>query len=46
MTRCTGKTDLRNMEPEDIRAITLASANAFGIPLAGARRGTVIEAAE
>ena len=46
MTRCTGKTDLRNMEPEDIRAITLASAKAFGLPLAGAKRGTVIEAAE
>ena len=46
MTRCTGKTDLRNMEPEDIRAITLASARAFGLPLAGAKRGTVIEAAE
>ncbi len=46
MTRCTGKTDLRNMEPEDIRAITIASARAFGLPLAGAKRGTVIEAAE
>jgi NADPH-dependent glutamate synthase beta subunit-like oxidoreductase len=46
MARCTGKTDVRNIEPEDLRAITLASATAFGIPLAGARRGTVIEAAE
>lgn len=46
MARCTGKTDVRNIEPEDLRAITLASARAFGIPLAGAKRGTVIEAAE
>lgn len=45
MARCTGKTDVRNIEPEDLRAITLASARAFGIPLAGARRGTVIDAA-
>ena len=44
--RCTGKTDVRNIEPEDLRAITLASARAFGVPLAGAKRGTVIEAAE
>ena len=36
MARCTGKTDVRNIEPEDLRAITLASARAFGIPLAGA----------
>lgn len=46
MARCTGKTDVRNIEPEDLRAITLASAKAFGIPLAGARRGTIVEAAE
>ncbi|MBI2718103.1 MAG: FAD-dependent oxidoreductase [Rhizobiales bacterium] len=46
MARCTGKTDVRNIEPEDLRSITLASARAFGVPLAGAKRGTVIEAAE
>lgn len=46
MARCTGKTDVRNIEPEDLRAITLVSARAFGIPLAGVKRGTVIEAAE
>ena len=46
MARCTGKTDVRNIEPEDLRSITLASAKAFGVPLAGAKRGTVIEAAE
>ena len=37
MPRCTGKTDLRNIEPEDLRAITIATATATGIPLAGAR---------
>ena len=46
MARCTGKTDVRNIEPEDLRAISLASSKVFGIPLAGAKRGTVIEAAE
>ena len=46
MARCTGKTDVRNIEPEDLRSITLASSRAFGIPLAGQKRGTVIEAAE
>lgn len=37
MARCTGKTDLHNIEPEDLRAITLATAQATGIPLAGTR---------
>ncbi|MCB1379340.1 MAG: FAD-dependent oxidoreductase [Alphaproteobacteria bacterium] len=46
MARCTGKTDVRNIEPEDLRAISLASSRAFGIPLAGARRGTTVAAAE
>ncbi|MFN4141746.1 FAD-dependent oxidoreductase [Aestuariivirga sp.] len=46
MARCTGKTDVRNIEPEDLRAITLASARAFGLALAGTKRGTVVEAAE
>jgi len=36
MARCTGKTRLHNIEPEDLRAITLASAEATGIPMAGA----------
>ena len=44
MARCTGKTDVRNLEPEDIRSITLATARAFGVPLAGARRGAVVPA--
>ncbi len=38
MARCTGKTDVRNLEPEDLRAITLATADATGIPLAGTRK--------
>ena len=35
MARCTGKTNLQNLEPEDLRSITLATAQATGIPLAG-----------
>jgi NADPH-dependent glutamate synthase beta subunit-like oxidoreductase len=35
MARCTGKTDVRNLEPEDLRAITITTAKASGIPLAG-----------
>ena len=37
MARCTGKTNLLNVEPEDLRALTVATAEATGIPLAGAR---------
>ena len=35
MARCTGKTNLHNVEPEDLRAITLATSEATGIPLVG-----------
>jgi hypothetical protein len=35
MARCTGKTDVQNLEPEDMRAITLATAAATAIPLVG-----------
>ena len=35
MARCTGKTNLQNLEPEDLRALTLATAEATAIPLAG-----------
>jgi NADPH-dependent glutamate synthase beta subunit-like oxidoreductase len=35
MARCTGKTDIHNLEPEDMRSITIATARATGIPLAG-----------
>lgn len=37
MARCTGKTNLLNVEPEDLRALTVATAEATGIPLAGTR---------
>ena len=35
MARCTGKTNLHNVEPEDLRAVTIATAAASGIPLVG-----------
>jgi glutamate synthase (NADPH/NADH) large chain len=35
VARCTGKTDIHNLEPEDLRSITIATARAAGIPLAG-----------
>jgi len=35
MARCTGKTNIQNMEPEDLRAITLAVSHAAGVPMAG-----------
>ena len=35
MPRCTGKTDIHNLEPEDLRAISVVTAQATGIPLAG-----------
>ena len=38
MARCTGKTDVHNLEPEDLRAITLPTAEAIGVPLAGVRK--------
>ena len=38
MARCTGKTNLQNVEPEDLRALTVATATATGIP---ARRDEV-----
>ena len=35
MGRCTGKTNLMNIEPEDMRAISKATSVATGIPIAG-----------
>jgi hypothetical protein len=35
MARCTGKTNVHNLEPEDLRAITLAVSHAAGVPMAG-----------
>jgi isopentenyl diphosphate isomerase/L-lactate dehydrogenase-like FMN-dependent dehydrogenase len=34
IARCTGKTNVHNLEPEDMRTITLTTRDAFGIPLA------------
>ncbi|MDX1513541.1 MAG: FAD-dependent oxidoreductase, partial [Gammaproteobacteria bacterium] len=35
MARCTGKTNLMNLEPEDLRSITLTTSKNTGIPLVG-----------
>ena len=35
MARCTGKTQLHNLEPEDLRALTLPTAEATDILLVG-----------
>ena len=35
MARCTGKTNLHNLEPEDMRALTVATRDATDILLAG-----------
>jgi hypothetical protein len=35
MARCTGKTNIQNLEPEDLRAITLVVSHAAGVPMAG-----------
>ena len=37
IARCTGKTNLQNLEPEDLRSLTLATEEASGIVLAGRR---------
>jgi hypothetical protein len=37
IARCTGKTNVHNLEPEDMRTITLATADATDIPLASGR---------
>ena len=35
MARCTGKTNVHNLEPEDLRAITLVVSKAAGVPMSG-----------
>ncbi len=35
MARCTGKTNIQNMEPEDLRSFTLVASRAAGVPMAG-----------
>ena len=37
MARCTGKTQLHNLEPEDLRSVTIATAEDSGIPMPGTR---------
>ena len=35
MARCTGKTRLHNLEPEDLRCVTLATSTMMGVPVPG-----------
>ncbi len=42
MARCTGKTNLHNLEPEDLRAFTLASAEAPDILLGNANGNAML----
>ncbi len=37
IARCAGKTNVHNLEPEDMRTITLATSEALGVPLAAGR---------
>lgn len=38
MARCTGKTDVHNLEPEDLRTLTLAAQKATGTVMAGMKK--------
>lgn len=38
MARCTGKTDVHNLEPEDLRTISLEAQRATGIVMAGLKK--------
>ena len=38
IARCTGKTFVHNLEPEDMRSITLATSDATDIPMASGTR--------
>jgi hypothetical protein len=38
IARCTGKTNVHNLEPEDMRTITLAAHRDLGIPLASGQQ--------
>ena len=38
MARCTGKTDVHNLEPEDLRTTSLAAQAATGIVMAGVKK--------
>jgi NADPH-dependent glutamate synthase beta subunit-like oxidoreductase len=35
LARCCGKTDVMNLEPEDLRSLTVATSAASGVPLVG-----------
>jgi len=35
MARCTGKTRLHNLEPEDLRSVTLVTSTVTGVPVPG-----------
>jgi NADPH-dependent glutamate synthase beta subunit-like oxidoreductase len=35
LARCCGKTDIHNLEPEDLRSLTIETSRATGIPLVG-----------
>lgn len=37
MARCTGKTNLHNLEPEDLRSLSLRAQATVGIPMAGVK---------
>jgi len=38
IARCTGKTNVHNLEPEDMRSITLATAGALGLSMASGQK--------
>ena len=38
MARCTGKTNVHNLEPEDLRTTSLRAQSAFGIVMAGRKK--------
>ena len=44
MARCTGKTNVHNLEPEDLRSVTIVTARASGVPVAGTHH--ILDAAE
>jgi NADPH-dependent glutamate synthase beta subunit-like oxidoreductase len=40
MARCVGKTNVHNLEPEDLRSLTLAAQKATGIVMAGVKKAS------
>jgi NADPH-dependent glutamate synthase beta subunit-like oxidoreductase len=41
IARCTGKTNIHNLEPEDMRSITLTKSEAMGIPLVSGKKSRI-----